>query len=92
MTQTDKQISLQTSTPNHTERIDELIALFNNAIAEVTPPTISLHFSTSEAYPLTMEEFSRFMAESLNIGEECDVEWQHTIDATLGDAVRLIVR
>ena len=92
MMQTDKQISLQTSTPNHTERIDELIALFNNAIAGGTPPTISLHFSTSKAHPLTMEEFSRFMAEGLKIDDKCDVEWQHTIDATLGDAVRLIVR
>ena len=83
-------ITFKTNTKDTAIRIDELIALFNERMkGEATPVSIMFHFVTSEEFPMTMEELSRFMDQCSVILENCKVEWDYATDSSLGWDIRL---
>jgi hypothetical protein len=83
-------IIFKTNTEDIAIRIDELIALFNERMkGETTPVSIIFHFFTSEEFPMTMEELSRFMDQCSVILENCKVEWDYATDSSLGWDIRL---
>ena len=85
-------VTLKTNTKDTAIRIDELIALFNERMkGEATPVSIMFHFVTSEEFPMTMEELSRFMDLCSVILENCKVEWDYAPDLFLGWDIRLNV-
>lgn len=83
-------VTLKTNTKDTAIRIDELITLFNERMkGETTPVSIIFHFFTSEEFPMTMEELSRFMDQCSVILENCKVEWDYATDSSLGWDIRL---
>lgn len=51
--------------------------------------SVSLHFYTSDEFPMTMGELSRFMDECCLTREDCNVEWDYATDLSLGGDIRL---
>ena len=84
------EIMLNTNVIDAEKRIDDLISQFNEWLNNQQSETsISLHFYTSDQFPMTMGELSRFMDECCATLENCNVEWDYATDSSLGRDMRL---
>lgn len=93
MKQQDRKMTLQTNVEDATQRIDELIELFNGWIAgNEKPSSISLCFTTSASHPLTMGEIALFLNSTADSLDGYDVEWSHKTDETIGEQIRLEIK
>lgn len=86
----NRKIMLSTNVADVQKRIDDLISQFNERMkAEEYPTSISLHFYTSEAHPLTMNEVTHFLNSTTDILDGCDVEWSSETDKTLNKQIMI---
>ena len=85
-------IMLNTNVIDAEKRIDDLISQFNEWLNNQQRQTsILLHFYTSDQFPMTMGELSRFMDECCAALENCYVEWNYATDLSLDKNIRLNV-
>ena len=82
-------VTLQSVGGNVQNRIDEVVAQFNEWLAGKNPTSMLLNFTTSEQHPLRMEELANFFDGSPYLDEGHDVEWTHNYDALLNENVRV---
>ena len=82
-------VTLQSVGGNAQNRIDEVVAQFNEWLAGKNPASMLLNFTTSEQHPLRMEELAIFFDGLPYFDEGHDVEWTHNYDALLNENVRV---
>lgn len=83
-----RRIMLHTDVIDVKNRIDELISQFNGWMKDNEKPTsLSLHFYTSEEYPLTMGEVAHFLNSTTVIIDGCNIEWSSETDETLNQQI-----
>lgn len=82
-------VTLQTVGGNAQNRIDEVVAQFNEWFAGKNPVSMLLNFTTSEQYPLKMDEVLNFFKGSPYFDGQHDIEWKHCYDDSLGENVRV---
>ena len=82
-------VTLQSVGGNVQNRIDEVVAQFNEWLAGKNPASMLLNFTTSEQHPLRMEELANFFDGLPYFDEGHDVEWTHNYDALLNENVRV---
>ena len=83
-----RRIILHTDVIDVKNRIDELISQFNGWMKDNEKPTsLSLHFYTSEEYPLTMGEVAHFLNSTTVIIDGCNIEWSSETDETLNQQI-----
>lgn len=82
-------VTLQSVEGNAKNRIDEVVAQFNEWLAGKNSTSMLLNFTTSEQHPLRMEELDNFFDGSPYFDEGHDVEWTHNYDALLNENVRV---
>lgn len=81
--------SLQSIGGNVNKRVDEIITQFNEWLNGANPTVMQLSFTTSEQYPLRMEEVAKFFDGSPYFSGEHNVEWDFTTDASLNEDMRV---
>ena len=81
--------SLQSIGGNVNKRVDEIITQFNEWLNGANPTAMQLSFTTSEQYPLRMEEVAKFFDGSPYFSGEHNVEWNFTTDASLNEDMRV---
>ena len=85
-----KKIMLNTNVAAVQKRIDDLILRFNGWMEGKEKPTsLSLHFYTSEEYPLTMGEIAHFLNSTTDVLDRCDVDWSSETDKTLNKQIMI---
>ena len=90
MEQQNREIIIKTNVDDVKKRIANLILQFNEWWKNPENQTsVSLHFYTSDEFPMTMGELSRFMDECCLTREDCNVEWNYATDLSLGGDIRL---
>ena len=73
-------------------RIDDLVLRFNGWMEDNEKPTsLSLHFYTSEEYPLTLGEITHFLDSVTDILDGCDVDWSSETDKTLNKQIMMVI-
>lgn len=83
-----RRIMIHTDVIDIKNRIDELISQFNGWMKDNEKPTsLSLHFYTSEEYPLTMGEVAHFLNSTTAIIDGCNIEWSSETDETLNQQI-----
>lgn len=83
-----REIILKTNVIDAKRRIDDLISQFNGWMKDNEKPnSLSLHFYTSEEYPLTMGEVAHFLNSTTAIIDGCNIEWSSEIDETLNQQI-----
>lgn len=82
-------ITLQSVGGNAQNRIDEVVAQFNEWLVGIHPASLLLKFTTSEQYPLKMDEVLNFFKGSPYFDGQHDIEWKHCYDDSLGENVRV---
>ena len=88
MERQSRKIMLKTNVIDAKKRIDDLVLRFNGWIEDKEKPTsLSLHFYTSDEYPLTMGEIAHFLNSLSDILDECNIEWSSQIDKTLNKQI-----
>lgn len=81
---------LKTNVTNAQQRIDDLISQFNEWIKDrEISSSISLHFYTSEEYPLAMGEIAHFLNSTTDILDGCNIEWSSQKDETLNHQIMI---
>ena len=81
--------TLQSVEGNAKNRIDEVVAQFNEWLVGKNPASLLLNFATSEQYPLKMDEVLNFFKGSPYFDGQHDIEWKHCCDDSLGENVRV---
>lgn len=85
-----RKIMLKTNVIDAKKRIDDLISQFNGWMEDKEKITsLSLHFYTSEEYPLTMGEISHFLNSLSDILDGCNIEWSSQKDKTLNKQIMI---
>ena len=88
MGQLNRNVMLKTNVIDVKKRIDELISQFNGWGKDNEKLTsLSLHFYTSEEYPLTMGEVAHFLNSTTAIIDGCNIEWSSETDETLNQQI-----
>ena len=88
MERQSRKIMLNTNVAALQKRIDDLISQFNGWMEDNEKPTsLSLHFYTSEEYPLTMGEVAHFLNSTTAIIDGCNIEWSSETDETLNQQI-----
>ena len=88
MERQNRKIMLTTNVAAVQKRIDDLILQFNGWMKDNEKPTsLSLHFYTSEEYPLTMGEVAHFLNSTTAIIDGCNIEWSSETDETLNQQI-----
>ena len=82
-------VMLQSVGGNVQNRIDEVVAQFNEWIVDKNPASMLLNFTTSEQHPLRMEEITNFFEGSPYFDAQHDIEWTHCYDDSLNEDVRV---
>ena len=82
-------VTLQSVGGNVQNRIDEVVAQFNEWLAGKNPSSMLLNFTTSEEHPLRMEEILDFFKGSPYFDGQHDIEWAHSYDDSLGEDMRI---
>ena len=79
---------LKTNVIDAKKRINDLVLRFNGWMEDKERPTsLSLHFYTSEEYPLTMGEVAHFLNSTTAIIDGCNIEWSSETDETLNQQI-----
>lgn len=90
MEQQSRRILLKTNVIDPKKRIDDLISQFNGWMEDKEKITsLSLHFYTSDEYPLTMGEIAHFLNSLSDILDGCNIEWSSQIDETLNHQIMI---
>ena len=85
-----RKIMLNTNVAAMQKRIDNLVSQFNEWMKVKEKPTsLSLHFYTSEEYPLTMGEVAHFLNSLSDILDGCNIEWSSQKDETLNQQIMM---
>ena len=88
MEQQSRRILLKTNVIDPKKRIDDLISQFNGWMEDKEKQTsLSLHFYTSEEYPLTMGEIAHFLNSTTDVLDGCNIEWSSQKDKTLNKQI-----
>lgn len=88
MERQSRKIMLKTNVIDAKKRIDDLVLRFNGWMEDKERPTsLSLHFYTSEAYPLTMGEIAHFLSSLSGVLDGCNIEWSSQKDETLNKQI-----
>ena len=82
-------VMLQSVGGNVQNRIDEVVAQFNEWITDKNPASMLLNFTTSEQHPLRMEEITNFFESSPYFDAQHNIEWLHCYDDSLNEDVRI---
>ena len=82
-------VTLQSVGGNVQNRIDEVVAQFNEWLAGKNPTSMLLNFTTSEQHPLKMDEVLNFFKGSPCFDGQHDIEWEHCCEDSLGENVRV---
>ena len=82
-------VTLQSVESNEQNRIDEVVAQFNEWIVDKNPASMLLNFTTSEQHPLRMEEITNFFEGYPYFDAQHDIEWTHCYDDSLNEDVRV---
>ena len=87
-----RKIMLKTNVIAAKNRIDELISQFNGWGKDNEKLTsLSLHFYTSEEYPLTIGEIAHFLDSVTDVLDGCDVDWSSETDKTLNKQIMMVI-
>ena len=90
MERQNRKIMINTNVAAVQKRIDDLISQFNGWMEGKEKPTsLSLHFYTSEEYPLTMGEITHLLDSVTDILDGCDVDWSSETDKTLNKQIMI---
>lgn len=85
-----REIILKTNVIDAKWRIDDLISQFNGWMEDKEKITsLSLHFYTSDEYPLTMGEIAHFLNSLSDILDGCNIEWSSQKDKTLNKQIMI---
>ena len=88
MERQNRKIMLKTNVIDPKKRIDDLILRFNGWMEDNEKSTsLSLHFYTSDEYPLTMGEIAHFLNSLSDILDGCNIEWSSETDKTLNKQI-----
>lgn len=88
MERQNRKIMLTTNVAVVQKRIDDLISQFNGWMKDNEKPiSLSLHFYTSDEYPLTMGEIAHFLNSTTAIIDGCNIEWSSETDETLNQQI-----
>lgn len=82
-------VTLQSVGGNTQNRIEEVVAQFNEWLVDKNPASLLLNFTTSEQYPLKMDEVLNFFKGSPCFDGQHDIEWKHCYEDSLGENVRV---
>lgn len=83
-----REILFKTNVIDVKNRIDNLVSQFNGRMKDNEKPTsLSLHFYTSEEYPLTMGEVAHFLNSTTAIIDGCNIGWSSETDETLNQQI-----
>ena len=82
-------VTLQSVESDEQNRIDEVVAQFNEWLAGKNPTSMLLNFTTSEQHPLRMEEITNFFEGSPYFDAQHNIEWMHCYDDSLNEDVRV---
>ena len=87
-----RKIMLKTNVIDVKKRIDNLVSQFNGWGKDNEKLTsLSLHFYTSEEYPLTMGEITHFLDSVTDVLDGCDVDWSSETDKTLNKQIMMVI-
>ena len=92
MGQLNRNVMLKTNVIDVKKRIDNLVSQFNGWGKDNEKLTsLSLHFYTSEEYPLTMGEITHFLDSVTDVLDGCDVDWSSETDKTLNKQIMMVI-
>ena len=92
MERQNRKIMLTTNVATVQKRIDDLISQFNGWMdGKEKPTSLSLHFYTSEEYPLTMGEVAHFQDSVTDVLDGCNIEWSSQKDETLNKQIMMVI-
>ena len=92
MGQLNRNVMLKTNVIDVKKRIDNLVSQFNGWGKDNEKLTsLSLHFYTSEEYPLTMGEITHFLDSVTDVLDRCDVDWSSETDKTLNKQIMMVI-
>ena len=87
-----REILFKTNVIDVKNRIDNLVSQFNGRMKDNEKPTsLSLHFYTSEEYPLTMGEVAHFLDSVTDVLDGCNIEWSSQKDETLNKQIMMVI-
>lgn len=79
---------LKTNVIDAKRRINDLISQFKGWMKDQeNRASISLHFYTSDEYPLTMGEIAHFLNSTTDVLDGCNIEWSSQKDETLNKQI-----
>lgn len=85
-----REIILKTNVIDAKKRIDDLVLRFNGWMEDKEKQTsLSLHFYTSDEYPLTMGEIAHFLNSTTDVLDGCNIEWSSQKDETLNKQIMI---
>lgn len=92
MERQSRKIMLKTNVIDAKKRIDDLVLRFNGWMKDKERPTsLLLHFYTSDEYPLTMGEITRFLNSTTAILDGYNIEWSSQKDETLNKQIMIYI-